>query len=78
MNASCYDRDEPGRLFLEQALDSGRMTPPELLYAAQQLASMGPAERVAPRLKRLALTVDDRMIRPALNNLLWNWYGLEN
>jgi len=59
-------------------LDSGRMTPPELLYAAQQLASMGPAERVAPRLKRLALTVDDRLIRPALNNLLWNWYGLEN
>jgi HEAT repeat protein len=78
MNASCYDRDETGRVFLEQALESGRMTPPELLYAAQQLASMGPAERVAPRLKRLALTVDDRLVRPALNNLIWSWYGLEN
>ncbi len=78
MNASCYDREETGRVFLEQALESGRMSPPEVLYAAQQLASMGPAERVAPRLKRIALTVEDRAVRPALNNLLWNWYGLEN
>jgi len=34
MNASCYDRDEPGRVFLEEALEGGRMTPPELLDAA--------------------------------------------
>ncbi|MBK7641808.1 MAG: HEAT repeat domain-containing protein [Planctomycetes bacterium] len=77
LNTSCYDRGEDGRVFLEQALDSARMTPLEILYAAQQLASMGPAERVAPRLKRLALEIRDKDVRPAFNNLLWNWYGLE-
>jgi len=77
MNASCYDRGDESRKFLEQALDSSRMTPLEVLYAAQQLAQLGPAERVAPRLKRVALGIDDRAVRPALNNLLWAWYGLE-
>ena len=28
-------------------------------------------------LKRVALTVTDRAVRPALNNLRWTWYGLE-
>lgn len=78
LNASCYDRGEEGRKFLEEAIDSQRMTPLELLYAAQQLASMGPAERVAPRLKRMALGVQDKAVRPALNHLLWTWYGLES
>jgi HEAT repeat protein len=77
MNASCCDRGEEGRKFLEVALDSGRLTDLEVLYAAQQLASMGPAERVAPRLKRIALGISDRAVRPALNNLLWTWYGRE-
>ncbi len=75
--ASCYDRGEAGRAFLEEALDSGRMTPLEVLFAARELARMGPAERVAPRLKRVALSISDRDVRPALNNLLWSWYGLE-
>lgn len=75
--ASCYDRGESGRAFLEEALDSGRMTPLEVLFAAHELARMGPAERVAPRLKRITLGISDRAVRPALNNLLWSWYGLE-
>ena len=78
MNASCYDRGEDGRAFLESALASGRMTPLELRYAANQLVHMGPAERVAPLLKRVALGVDDKTVRPALNSLLWTWYGLES
>ena len=53
------------------------MTPLEVLYAANQLANMGPAERVAPLLKRVALGITDRSVRPALNNLLWAWYGLD-
>lgn len=77
MNTSACDRGEEGRKFLEQALDEGRMTPLEVLYAAHLLACMGPAERVAPRLKRVALGIHDRDVRPALNNLLWTWYGQE-
>jgi hypothetical protein len=78
LNISACDRGEEGREFLEAALDSGRMTPLELLYGAYLLVSMGPAERVAPRLKRITLGVGDRRVRPALNNLLWTWYGLES
>lgn len=74
---SCYDRGEGGRRFLEEALDSGRMTPLEVLFAARELSRLGPAERVAPRLKRIVLGISDREVRPALNNLLWTWYGLE-
>jgi len=77
MNTSCFDRGEEGRKFLEDALDSGRMSPPEVLYAALQLCNMGPAERVAPRLKRVSLTITDKLIRPAFDNLLWTWYGIQ-
>ena len=77
MNASCYDRGDDSRKFLEDALDGSRMTPLEVLYAAQLLAQLGPAGRVAPRLKRVALGINDRAVRPALNNMLWTWYGLE-
>lgn len=77
MNTSCFDRGEEGRKFLEEALDSGRMSPPEVLYAALQLCNLGPAERVAPRLKRVSLTIDDSLIRPAFDNLLWTWYGIQ-
>ena len=77
LNASCYDRGEEGRKFLEDVLEGGRLTPIEMLYAAHQLACMGPAERVAPLLKRIALTITDRQVRPAFNNLLWSFYGVE-
>jgi hypothetical protein len=30
---------------------------------------------VAPILKRVALRIDDARVRPALNCLLWTWYG---
>jgi len=75
LSVSCFERDDAAREFLLQAFDSGRMSAPERLVAAFELARIGPAAAVAPVLKRAALEVDDPMVRPAFNNLLWAWYG---
>ena len=45
----------------------------ERLYAAYLLCRMGPAEEVAPRLKRVALRLESEA-RWKLNCMLWAWY----
>ena len=75
LTVSCFERDDASREFLLQAFESGRMSAPERLVAAFELARIGPASAVAPVLKRAALEVDDPVVRPAFNNLLWAWYG---
>lgn len=75
MMVSQFEPDDAAREFLFQAFESGRMSPPEQLYAASNLARIGPATVVAPLLKRVALEISDPIVRPAFNNLLWAWYG---
>lgn len=73
--AVSYGKDDASRDFLLQVAEDERSTPPEILYAANLLAHQGPARIVAPRLKRIALRMNDARVRPALNCLLWQWYG---
>lgn len=75
--SSIYEQDEPARDFLVTVLDDPRTTPCEGLYVADKLCHFGPAHRMAPILKRYALRVSDPRARPALNDLLWRWYGLQ-
>jgi hypothetical protein len=70
-----YEDSERAREFVAAVVESERTTPIELLYAADLLVHRGPAERVAPLLKRVALRVEDPAVRPALNCILWEWYG---
>lgn len=70
-----YEHDESARKFLESALDDPRTTPCEGLWIAEQLAQRGPTAEVAPLLKRYVLAASDATARPALNALLWRWYG---
>lgn len=76
--ASAFDKDEASRQFLLRILDLDRTTPLEMLHAANLLAHHGPTATVAPRLKRAVLRVADPVVRPALNCLLNQWYGMED
>ena len=73
--ACAADRDATSLEFLLRVVDDERTTPLEIVHAANLLVHQGPAEVVAPRLKRVALRVDDARARPALNCILWLWYG---
>jgi hypothetical protein len=73
--ACAADRDESSLEFLLKVVDDERTTPLEILHAANLLVHQGPASVVAPRLKRVALRIDDARVRPALNCMLWQWYG---
>ncbi len=73
--AGSFEKSDPVRAFLVDVLESARSTPIEVLYAADRLARLGPMEFAAPILKRAALKVNDRHARPAINCLLWAWYG---
>jgi len=73
--AGSYDRDAASREFLLRVAESDRSTPPEVLYAANLAVHQGPTAIVAPRLKRVALRIADARVRPAINCLLWQWYG---
>ena len=51
------------------------VTPYEILVAADYLVRLGPASEVAPILKRVALRLEHPEVRPALQCLLWRFYG---
>jgi hypothetical protein len=74
--ASSFEKDEPSRQFLLHVLDQERTTPLEMLHAANLLVHHGPTSVVAPRLKRAVLRVNDPVVRPALNCLMHEWYGV--
>jgi len=73
--ACAADKNEASREFLLRIAEDERSTPLEILHAANLVAHHGPASIVAPRLKRVVLRVADERARPALNCLLWQWYG---
>jgi hypothetical protein len=75
IEAVAFGSDESARAFLLAVLRAERTSPPEVLYAADRLVRLGPAEEVAPVLKRRALALTDPRVRPALQCLLWRWYG---
>jgi hypothetical protein len=70
-----FEDSQRARDFITSVVESERTTPIELLYAADLLVHRGPADQVAPLLKRVALRVEDAAVRPALNCILWEWYG---
>lgn len=73
--AASFEHDEATREFLLEVLEAEGSAPHERLYAAERLAREGPASRVAPRIKRARLRMSDPAFRPAMECLLWRWYG---
>jgi hypothetical protein len=56
-------------------LSDPETAPLELVYSAQCLVEGGPAEEVAPFLKRITFGTKIGWVRRALTCLLWIWYG---
>lgn len=75
MWAASFEHDDATREFLFEVLEAERSAPHERLYAAERLAREGPASLVAPRIKRAGLRMSDPVFRPAIECLLWRWYG---
>lgn len=75
IEAAAAGLDAPTREFLLAVVQSERAGPYETLYAAELLARLGPASSVAPVLKRVALRNAHPRVRPALDCLMWRWYG---
>ena len=73
--AATTQHDEVTRGFMLEAVQAPDTLPHERLWLAERLAREGPAEEIAPLLKRVNLRVTDREVRPALECLLWRWYG---
>ncbi len=73
--AAAYEKTPESQAFLEKVVESERATPFEVLQAADLLTRFGHWSEVAPLLKRVALRVSDPEVRPALNCLLWKWFG---
>ncbi|MBL8858555.1 MAG: hypothetical protein JNL28_08635 [Planctomycetes bacterium] len=73
--AGSFEKSDAVRQFLMDVLECERCEPSEVLYAADRLARFGPMEEVASVLKRAALGMGDRRVRPGFNCLLWTWYG---
>jgi len=71
-----FGHDGDTREFLLEVLDAERSAPHERLFVAERLAAEGPASQVAPILKRANLRMVDPVFRPAMECLLWRWYGL--
>jgi hypothetical protein len=75
IEAVAFGSDDLARDFLFGVIRSERAAPHELLYAADRSVRLGPASEVASLLKRRALALSDPEVRPALQCLLWRWYG---
>ena len=69
------DHSDAARECLLGVLNGEQLDPFERLYAADRLLRVGPAERVAPELKRFYLGCTHPVVRPAMQCLLWTWYG---
>ncbi len=73
--AATVGHDAQTSAFLKQVLMAERSAPHERLYVADRLAHEGPAAEVAPLIKRAMMRMSDPIMRPAMNCLLWRWYG---
>lgn len=69
------DHSDEGREALLGILEDEALDPYERLYAADRLLRLGPASRVAPVLKRVYLACAHATVRPAMQCMLWTWYG---
>ena len=71
--AASAQRTDASRDFLIDFLESDP-DPYEALFAGERLAQLGPAARVAPVLKRVALRIEHGRVRAAFDAMLWRWY----
>lgn len=69
------DRSQEARECLMGVLRDDTANPWERLYAGDRLTVIGPAGWVAPVLKRVYLSITHLHVRPALQCMLWTWYG---
>ena len=69
------DHSDASREVLLGIVQDTALNPFERLYAADRLVRVGPAKVVAPILKRVYKETTDAVLRPALQCLLWTWYG---
>lgn len=76
LEAIWQDHSDEARETLRGVIFDERSSPYEVLYAADRLVRIGPAPEVAPFLKRaVAFESTHERVRPALQCLLWRWYG---
>jgi hypothetical protein len=73
--ASSLSAEQDTRDFLMEVVISNNSHDHEQLFAAERLVKLGPSSVVAPVLKRACLRVEDELVRPAFQALLWTWYG---
>lgn len=69
------DHSEASREALLSVLADPETSPYEALYVADRLTRMRASIQVAPRLKQAYLSSTHGQVRPALQCLLWQWYG---
>jgi hypothetical protein len=70
-------RDELARTVLLELVEQGSRSPYERLFAASCVIKVGPSWEVAPRLKRVAFSMQgpgESDARVGLQCLLWQWY----
>jgi hypothetical protein len=69
------DHSDAARDLLLDVLEQDHRHPFERLYIADRCTRLGPASRVASVIKRVYLELTHVEVRPALQCLLWIWYG---
>ena len=69
------DHSDTSRDLLLEMLEEDHRHPFERLYLADRCTRLGPASRVASVIKRVYLELTHIHVRPALQCMLWIWYG---
>jgi len=69
------DHEASSRDALLAVVQDVARNPYERLYAADRVIRIGPASVVAPILKQVYQECTHAVVRPALQCLLWTWYG---
>ncbi|MDP6384647.1 MAG: hypothetical protein QGI93_00480, partial [Planctomycetota bacterium] len=69
------DHSDAARDLLLDVLEQDHRHPFERLYIADRCTRLGPASRVASVVKRVYLELTHVEVRPALQCMLWIWYG---
>ncbi len=72
------DKSEASEQILLDVLQNPQQEPMERLWAAQCLTRVASPSTLAPLVKQFYLESTHRYVRPALQCLLWRWYGLPN
>ncbi len=72
--AASAHRTDGARRRLHEFLQREDVSAYEVLYAADLLARLGPAQDVAPMLKRICYRTTQEDVRLALRCLMWRWY----